>query len=226
MTHTILAHLLSMMTMLVAPAAADEPGAHAGRHGKGAGMCERLECTDEQRVRIDAIRDAHREDSKDERAEVKNLRSALKAEESKANPDAEELARLRAALDTAKLALEQERHETKAEVAAVLTPAQREQLAAMKAEHRKGKKGKDGKAHGKGKKGERGKAHAKLGKKADKGERGKAHAKARKGDGAERGKAHAKARRGDGAERGKAHAKAKKGARGKAHAKLAERDRA
>lgn len=213
MTHTILAHLLSMMTMLVAPAAADEPGAHAGRHGKRAGMCERLACTDDQRVRIDAIRDAHREDSKDERAAVKDLRRALKAEESKPSPNAEELARLRAALDTATLALAQERHETKAEVAAVLTPAQREQLAAMKGKH-EGKKGKHGKAHGKGKQG--------------KGKDGK-QAKARKGDGAERGKAHAKARKGDGAERGKAHAKAKragKGERGKAHAKLGNRDRA
>jgi Spy/CpxP family protein refolding chaperone len=167
MTHTILAHLLSMMTMLVAPGAADEPGAR-GRHDKGAALCERLECTDDQRARIDAIRAEHREDAADERAEAKRLRQALRAEQSKPSPDAEELARLRASLETMKTSLRQQREVSKAEISALLTPEQRERLDAMKAERERGPKGKAhakrGKGKGKGKGNAKGKAHAKRGK--------------------------------------------------------------
>jgi Spy/CpxP family protein refolding chaperone len=169
MTHTILAQLFSLMTLLVAPSAND-PGAHEGRHGKRGELCERLECTDDQRAEIAAIRTAHREAAVDERAEAKRLHQALKLERSKAEPNAEELARLEAALDAVKTSLRQQREASKAEISALLTPEQQQRLAAMKAKHERSGKGK-GKAHGKGKgkrggKGKRdgkGKAHAKRG---------------------------------------------------------------
>lgn len=185
MTHTILAHILSLLTLVVAPAAADEVGAHAGHHGKRAGLCERLECTDDQRAQIDSIRDAHRQDAADERAEAKRLHDALKAERKKAEPNAEEIARLQASLDAIKASIRRDREASKAEIAALLTPEQRAELDAMKAERKKG-----------GKKGGKGKAHAKRDGKG-KGGKGKAHAKRERGpEGKGKGKAHAKRARG------------------------------
>jgi len=196
MTHTILAHILSLMTLVVAPSAADDRGAHEGRHGKRAELCERLECTDDQRAQIDAIRSAQREATADERAEAKRLHQAMKLERSKPEPNADELARLRASLDVVKASLKQQREASKAEISAVLTPAQREQLAAMKAKHQRDGKGK-GKAHAKrdGKGKGKGKAHAKRG------PEGKGKAFAKRGPEGQ-GKAHAK--RKAHAERGRA----------------------
>ena len=190
MTHTILAHILSLLTLVVAPAAADEVDAYvAGHHGKRAGLCDRIECTDDQRAQIDAIRDAHRQDAADERAEAKALREALKVERKKAEPNPEEIARLEAALDSVKAELRRDREASKAEIAALLTPEQRAELDAMKAERkaereRHGKDGK-GKAHAKRErgpegKGGKGKAHAKRGPEG-KGGKGKAHAKRERG---------------------------------------------
>lgn len=172
MTHTILAHILSLLTLVVAPAAADEVGAHARHHGKRAGLCDRIECTDDQRAQIDAIRDAHRQDAADERAEAKALREALKVERKKAEPNPEEIARIEAALDSIKAELRRDREASKAEIAALLTPEQRAELDAMKAERKaeRERHGKDGK----------GKAHAKRGPEG-KGGKGKAHAKRERG---------------------------------------------
>lgn len=185
MTHTILAHILSLLTLVVAPAAADEVGAHAGHHGKRAGVCERLECTDDQRAQIDAIRDAHRQGAADERAEAKRLHDALKAERKKAEPNADELARLQASLDAIKASIRRDREASKAEIAVLLTPEQRAELDAMKAE-RKAEREKGGKG--------KGKAHAKRDGKG-KGGKGKAHAKRERGPEG-KGKAHAKRARG------------------------------
>lgn len=164
MTHTILAHILSLLTLVVAPAAADEVGAHGKHHGKRAGLCDRIECTDDQRAQIDAIRDAHRQDAADERAAAKPLREALKAERKKAEPDAAEIARLEASLDALKAEIRRGREASKAEIAALLTPEQRATLDAMKAERkaerkREGKDGK-GKAHAKRERSEREAARA------------------------------------------------------------------
>lgn len=202
MTSTILAQILSMMTLLVAPSVADGPGAH-GHHGKGAGFCERLECTDDQRTQIEAIRAEHRSDSADERAQLKQLHAALKAEHRAAEPDAQKIASLRAELDAVKTTLRQARSESKAEVAAVLTPAQQERLAAMKAEHEargKGKHGKDRKDHKDGAKGKRG-AKGEKNAKPERGPEGKASAQERRGPS------------------GKSSAKRERGAKGKAMAK-------
>jgi Spy/CpxP family protein refolding chaperone len=192
------------MTLLVAPASAEDAG--GGRHGKGAGMCERLECTDAQRTRIEAIRAEHREETADERAEAKRLHAALKAERSASKPDAEKLARLQSELDALKTGLRQARSESKAEISAVLTAEQRERLGAMKAE-RKAEHGKD-KAHGKREHGKN-KVHAKR----ERGPEGKAQAKRERGP---QGKAQAKRERGP---QGKAQAKRERGTQGKAQAK-------
>ena len=173
MTNLVLSQILSLMTAFVAPdAAADGPGAGRHHRERGAGLCERLECTDAQRAKIDAIRAEHREELADERAEAKRLRAALKAERTAASPDPKKIASLEAELDGLKAAMKQARAETRTEISAVLTPEQRAQLAASKAERKgKGKAHRKGKGKGKGK----GKAHAKA-------ERdGKAHAKAKRG---------------------------------------------
>lgn len=174
MTHTILAQILSMMTLIVAPEA---EGAQHGRHARHADLCERLECTDDQRARIDAIRAEHRESSADERAEAKRLRAALKAERTKTSPNAEELARLQTALDAVKAELHREREAKHAKISAVLTPAQRERLDAMKAKHRaeRGTKGKaKGDAKAKRERGAKGKAKGDAQAKRERGPKGKA----------------------------------------------------
>jgi Spy/CpxP family protein refolding chaperone len=190
MTHPILSQILSLLAFIVPPAAADdEPGAR-GHRGKGtSGLCERLECSDEQRVELEAIRAEHHRERADERAEAKRLREALKAERREADPDPADLSRLRAELDAHELERREAKARLDAEIAAVLTPAQRERLRMLKAE-RKAERGEKGKAkradrgHGKN-----GKVHAKR--KAERGENGKAHAK-RKAERGKNGKAHAK----------------------------------
>jgi Spy/CpxP family protein refolding chaperone len=189
MTQTILAQIFSMMTLLVAPAAADEVGDHV-RRSKGAGICERIECTNDQRVAIDGIRAEIRKEREGARAEAKRLHDALKAEEAKARPDPQVIAKLRAELEANRAAHKQAKMAAKAEIAALLTPEQRERLAAMKAE-----RGEKGKAHGKRSDGEHGKAKA-HGKRGD-GEHGKGKAHAKRSDGEHgKGKAHAKRERG------------------------------
>ena len=164
MTHMILAQILSMMSVLVAP---DARAAHGGRDAERADLCERLACTDDQRTKIDAIRASHREDMADERTEAKRLREALKAERKKPSPNAEEIARLQASLDAVKAEMRRGREAKKAEISAVLTPEQRERFAAMKAKHEAKRK-----AHG-----ERGGGKAK----ASRGPKGKAKAHASRG---------------------------------------------
>jgi Spy/CpxP family protein refolding chaperone len=180
MTNLIFAQILSLMTLLVAPEAAEGSKAR-GHHGKGAALCERLECTDAQRTSIEAIRAEHRRAVEDERAEVKRLHQALNAEQRVAEPDAEKLASLQSRLEAVKTELRQARSETKAEISAVLTPAQRERIAAMKAEHRskrdkgehaKGKRGKGEHAKGKHAKGKHAKGELAKGKRG-KGEHAK-----------------------------------------------------
>jgi len=179
MTNTLLAQVLSFFSFLMPPASADEVADERGRHGKGAGLCERLECTEEQRAAIDEIRDELRQERADAHAEAKRLHDALAAEERKPNPDPQVIAGLRAQLDAHRAMRKQAKADAKAEIAAVLTPEQRERLGAMKAKRERG----EGK----------GKAHAKR----ESGEgKGKAHAKGERGEGKGKGKAHAKRERG------------------------------
>lgn len=158
MTSTLFTAIISAMTMLAAPqAAGDDPGTSRGHRGKGARMCNELQCSDEQRTQIKSIRAEHRRDVADERARAKELRAALQAERGSPRPDTERIQGLRAELSALKTEMKKAKHQMRSEVGAVLTPEQREQLAAMKAKRkankkarRNGKRGKKGaKAHGK-----------------------------------------------------------------------------
>jgi len=184
--------LFSLLTAFAAPeAVADGAGADRGHRGRGQGMCEVLECSDEQRTQIKAIRAEQREATSDERARVKEVRAALHAERGSPKPDAAKVASLQAELDTLKTAMKKAKQESRTEVAAVLTPEQRERFDAMKAK-RAGQKGKKGKAHARskdergkasaraGKQGKRSKAHARVGKPGKRGKPGKASARAGK----------------------------------------------
>jgi Spy/CpxP family protein refolding chaperone len=203
MTHVILSQILSMMTLLVAPEASE---AHGRRHAARADLCERIECTDDQKLRIDAVRDAHREGAADERAEAKRLREALKAERHKASPDADEIASLQASLDAIKTSMKRDREASKAEISAVLTAEQRERLAAMKAKHKAERRGKD-KASAKRERGGKGKASAKRERGPEGKAKGELHAKQGRGP---EGKAFAKRGRGGPKSLAKADLRAKR----------------
>ncbi len=174
--------LLSLFTVFAAPnAGGDSPteGARKGKRGHG-GICKKLECTDDQKTKIKAIRAALKADNADERAAAKELRERYRAAKSADNPNPEALAKMRAEMKALKKTMKAARAESKAEIKEVLTPEQREMLVALKAE-RKAKRHKKGK---KGKKGKRGKKHGdKQGKKANKGDkRGDKGEFARRGD--------------------------------------------
>ena len=160
--------LLSLLSIAAAPdaGAAAKEGEHGGRRGHGQ-LCEKLACTEAQRAEIDAIRSAVRTETQDERAAMAALKLELRAAKQAAKPDPVVIDGLRAKLKALHATMKSAREQSRTAIEAVLTPAQREQFAAMKAEHAKkhgeGKHGGKGK-HGKGK-------HGGKGKRAD-GERG------------------------------------------------------
>ncbi len=204
MTTTMLTSLFALMSTFVAPEASAD-GPETRRHHKGHGMCAKLECSDEQRTEIKAVRAEHKAEMADARAKAKEIKAALHAERGSPDANPERVAELRAELDAIKAELRQAREETRTEVGALLTPEQRAALAEMRAERkaRKGKRG--GKGKGKARKGKRGgkdKVHAK----GKRGGKDKARAKGKRGG---------KGKRGD---KGKAFAKGKRGDKGKANA--------
>ena len=57
MTNLLFSSILSLMTSFVSPdASVQHEGAHRGPQGRAYGMCEKLECTAEQRAQIQEIR--------------------------------------------------------------------------------------------------------------------------------------------------------------------------
>jgi Spy/CpxP family protein refolding chaperone len=168
--------LLSLLSIVAAPdaGAAAKDGAHGGRRGHGE-LCEKLACTDAQRAEIDAIRSAVRTETQDERAAMAALKLELRAAKQAAKPDPVVIDGLRAKLKALHATMKSAREQSRTAIEAVLTPAQREQFAAMKAEHaKKHGKGKHGKGkHGKGKHDGKGK-HAGKGKRTEGERSGKA----------------------------------------------------
>ncbi len=126
--------LLSLLSMIAAPdaGAAAKDGAHGGRRGHGE-LCEKLACTDAQRAEIDAIRSAVRTETQDERAAMAALKLELRAAKQAAKPDPVVIEGLRVKLKALHATMKSAREDSRTAIAAVLTPAQREQFAAMKA---------------------------------------------------------------------------------------------
>ncbi|MCA9657666.1 MAG: periplasmic heavy metal sensor [Myxococcales bacterium] len=213
-------------TAVKAKAKADAKGPRAG--GNIERICNRLECTSEQRTQLQSIGTKLAEESKGDRQTMKSLKSKLAAEFAKDAPNKRTLAQLFADMDQRQDSMQSRTQAALLEVHAVLTPAQRVELAEM-IERRgpqavfggkghkghmggKGKKGgKDGKQSKKGKDGKQAKngkrARGKDGKQAKgdqlaRGERGQRGAKGKRGE-ADRGD-HLAKRDGRGSKGGRA----------------------
>ncbi|MBL4688045.1 MAG: Spy/CpxP family protein refolding chaperone [Nannocystaceae bacterium] len=178
--------LLSLFTVFAAPT--DGPDTRAdtarkGHHGRG-GMCAKIDCSDDQKTQLKAIRAAFKAETADDRADAKDLRARYKAEKSADNPDAERMAALRKEMKTLRVSIKEARAESKTEAKAVLTPEQRELLVALRAE-RKAERGNRSKGERRGSKGKRGKK-GKKGKHGSKGKHGKHGSKGKHGKQAKR----------------------------------------
>ncbi|MCA9717763.1 MAG: periplasmic heavy metal sensor [Myxococcales bacterium] len=151
-----------------------KPGKGAGA-GAGAGkvehMCQRLECTDNQKAQLQNILKGKRDAHKANREKVQQLQAQLAAEYRKARPNESVMQGIYQQLDTLEDQRRAEMHKTAMQIHAVLTPAQRDKVATA-IEHRgpralmggKGHGPRGGKGKGKGKgKGNRGQKGANKG---------------------------------------------------------------
>jgi hypothetical protein len=149
-------------TAVKAKAKADAKGPRAG--GSIERLCNRLECTSEQRTKLKAIGSKLAQDGKADRQTMKSLKSKLAVEFAKDAPNKRTLAQLFADMDKRQDAMQSRTQAALLEVHAVLTPAQRVELAEMI--ERRGPQAVFGGKGGKGHK-------AKSGKQAKNGKRGK-----------------------------------------------------
>jgi Spy/CpxP family protein refolding chaperone len=125
--------------------AGDAHARGAGRDGKLVDrMCQRLECSADQRTRIAKIQETQAPNLKAEREAMRALRQQVRAEWAKAAPDARTLDKLDDQIAAHQARIHDARRAAMLQIHAILTPAQRAKLAA--AMDRKGK----GKGEGRG----------------------------------------------------------------------------
>ena len=94
-----------------------------------AGPCARLQCTDDQADELRELFAELRDDSKADREAISTLRKQLATEWAKDAPDEDAMARIEGQIRQHHEALAAMMHDTMMEVHAVLTPAQRQELA-------------------------------------------------------------------------------------------------
>lgn len=153
MTKTLMTALFGI-TMLSAGSAQAAPEGAEGPAKIGAKVCQRLACTDAQKVELKKIREQTAPKIKAEREAIKALRGEIAAEFRKDRLDNSRLSGLYTQLDARKKTIAGLRRGAMAQVHAVLTPAQRQQLGEMlerRAQHGKGRG--HGRGHGGGKRG-------------------------------------------------------------------------
>lgn len=125
--------------------AGDAQARGAGHDGKRVDrMCQRLECTADQRTKIAKIQETQGPGLKAEREAMRALRQQVRAEWAKASPDVRALDKLDDQIAAHQAKIHDARRAAMLQIHAILTPAQRAKLAA--AMDRKGK--------GEGRKGE------------------------------------------------------------------------
>ncbi len=110
---------------------AKKPG--KGKPGAGGDkierMCQRLECSAQQKTQLQSILKGKREAHKASRAQLEQLQSQLAAEYRKARPNEATMRRIYSQLDALRDKQRAEMHKTAMQIHAVLTPAQREKVA-------------------------------------------------------------------------------------------------
>ena len=152
-------------------AVAKPDGADARAERSHGGLCERLECSDQQKQELQAVMTELRADTKADREAIERLQAKLAAELAKAKPDEKAMQATLAAIETHEHELRARAFDAMMEVHALLAPEQRAQMAQAVERHGfrgllRGAKGKRGKAEGKkakAKQGGEGKGAAKKG---------------------------------------------------------------
>lgn len=131
--------------------AAPAGGAPQKEHrGIGEKMCERLSCTDAQKAELKKIRDATRPKIQAEREAMRGIKGEIAAEFRKDRLDNARLKALYGQLDARKDTIEGLRRGMMTQIHAVLTPAQREQMARAFERRGDGKHGGKRGGHGRG----------------------------------------------------------------------------
>ena len=177
------------------------PGKAGAKQGKGKveRLCKRLECTDAQKTKIASISSKLAESSKVDRKAMKNLKTKLADEIAKDTPSKAAVSQIFADMDRRQDAIQERSKTALLETHALLTSAQRVELAELV--ERRGAKGIFGGKKGKkGKKGKQGK-QGKKGKQSKQGKQGKQGKKAQAKSG-KSGKGLQAKRRGAGSQRG------------------------
>ena len=139
-----MAAVLALSTSLAIAAPHGGKGERGGRHGRGemgARMFEKLNLTDAQKTQIRTIHESFREQNKaffeQSRATFEQYREAKKAN------DTARVEALKATVDANREQMKKLREQQHAQIANILTPEQRTQWEAMKAEReqRRGERG-------------------------------------------------------------------------------------
>lgn len=137
---------------MFAAGSADAAPAGGPRHeARGERVCEKIGCTDAQKAELASIREAVKPKIKAEREAIRGLKKQIAAEYRKDRLDEARLRDLYKQLDARKATIEGYRRAMRAQVHAVLTPAQRAAVAELKERKGHGKgKGRNGRGKGKG----------------------------------------------------------------------------
>lgn len=115
-------------------AKAERPDRRANRAKRGKwSFCDAVGCTDAQVAQIEGIRAAFENDAANQRASMKQLHEAIRAESRSESPDDGAIRGMREKLAAVGLSLHASHREMNEAVFAVLTDAQRDRLEAMKA---------------------------------------------------------------------------------------------
>ena len=154
----ILTGALFGLTLFASPDAAARPEGPR-QEARGGKMCEKLGCTEAQKVQLKQIRDAAKDKIKPEREAIRALKQEIAAEYRKDRLDNTRLRDLYGRLDAREATIDGYRRAMRAQVHAVLTPEQR--VAVAERMERRGERGHGkGKGHGKGHGKGRGQGHA------------------------------------------------------------------
>jgi Spy/CpxP family protein refolding chaperone len=133
---------------LLSAGSADARRPEGDRQAGGERMCQRLECSAPQKAQIKQIRELVKTKVAAEKTAIRELKRQIAAEYQKDRLDDARLRDLYRQLDARKSTVEGARRAAKAEIHALLTPAQRAKFAADKPGKRGGKGKRRGPARG------------------------------------------------------------------------------
>jgi len=122
-------HALIFSGLMTVYASLLPPFARGDSREAGARLCDRLECSDTQRIAISRIHARHQAEIQDEKAKITVLRMDMAAEFAQAKLDERALRRISRKMERLRGKIADARIEAMARTHALLTPPQRAKLA-------------------------------------------------------------------------------------------------